>query len=305
MIAQDRQGLGSGRVVVGVDDSQEAVNALAWAVDKTELLGPVTAVVAYHVPSALRSVLTGSGLKPERLHREAAETRLSDAMAAVDLDPTDGVSGRVVEARPGPGLCEAAAEADLLVVGTRGHRGVVASVLGSVSSHCVRHATVPVVVVPPEHPPVGPLARVVVGMDGSESARQALRWALEHTDPDGLVLAIGAMPMWGYAIDDKAPPPEEIDQVILQMVERSVTEVMADRHTGPDVEIVVDRRDARVALRDPPGPPADLLVVGARGLSELPFLLLGSVSSALAHHPRIPTVIVRTDQTATQEVEAQ
>jgi nucleotide-binding universal stress UspA family protein len=63
----------------------------------------------------------------------------------------DGVSieRQVIEGPAGEVLVGAAAEGDLLVVGSRGHGGFASLLLGSVSQHCARHASCPVVIVPP------------------------------------------------------------------------------------------------------------------------------------------------------------
>jgi len=58
----------------------------------------------------------------------------------------------VREGHPAPVLLEEAAHAELLVVGSRGHGAFMGMVLGSVSEHCVSHATCPVVVVRHDEP---------------------------------------------------------------------------------------------------------------------------------------------------------
>jgi nucleotide-binding universal stress UspA family protein len=305
MTSQDQAGPAPGSVVVGVDGSPGAARALAWAVDKAALLGPVAPVTAYHVPSAIEA-LARRGVGPDTdLYRAAAQAALDEAVEAVDaIDPTLAERSMVVESRPGPALCRAAAEASLLVVGTRGRGTLVAGLLGSVSAHCARHSPAPVAVIPETHPVDRPLHRVVVGVDGSDSARLALRWAFDRTDPDGLVVAVGALPMWGYATSGEGGWTDRADRRLHHLVEEAVVEACRGLGDGPDVEVRADLRDARVALRDVAGPPPDLLVVGARGLSEVPFLLLGSVSSALVHHPVVPTVIVRADTDTDTDTES-
>ncbi|WP_009947082.1 universal stress protein, partial [Saccharopolyspora erythraea] len=63
------------------------------------------------------------------------------------------ISKEVAQAHPARALLDAARdkEADLLVVGNRGHGGLTEALLGSVSQHCVHHARCPVVVVRAPH----------------------------------------------------------------------------------------------------------------------------------------------------------
>jgi nucleotide-binding universal stress UspA family protein len=56
---------------------------------------------------------------------------------------------RVIEGHPAPTLVETSQGADLLVVGSSGHGAFVGMLLGSVSAHCARHASCPVVIVRP------------------------------------------------------------------------------------------------------------------------------------------------------------
>ena len=60
------------------------------------------------------------------------------------------VRGELVEGPPASGLLEAARDADLLVVGSRGHGGFASLLLGSVSQQVSHHAPCPVVIVPEE-----------------------------------------------------------------------------------------------------------------------------------------------------------
>jgi nucleotide-binding universal stress UspA family protein len=74
---------------------------------------------------------------------------LDDTVAevAAHMPHPVAVLAQVIEGHPAEALVRAAAGAELLVVGSRGHGTFASIMLGSVSQHCVQHATCPVVVV--------------------------------------------------------------------------------------------------------------------------------------------------------------
>jgi nucleotide-binding universal stress UspA family protein len=138
------------RIVVGVDGSLAAQQALAWAVRQAELTGAsVEAVIAWHFPV----VIGGMPYPPLAVLEEAdfgrfAAITLSDAIsAAVPTDAPVRISSTVREGNAAQVLLDAADGADLLVVGSRGHGGFAEALLGSVSQHCVHHAPCPVVII--------------------------------------------------------------------------------------------------------------------------------------------------------------
>jgi nucleotide-binding universal stress UspA family protein len=127
-------------IVVGIDGSDDGQRALAWAVDEARQRGAVLEVV--HAWELMAS----DTMSPD----PAGNARAVLAQSLTKMD-TEGIEvhQRLVEGRPVPSLLRAAAEADLLVVGSRGRSGVAAVILGSVSSSCLHYAACPVVVVPP------------------------------------------------------------------------------------------------------------------------------------------------------------
>src|SRR5262249_7576144 len=76
----------------------------------------------------------------------------------------------------GPCIVGASIDAGLIVMTTRGH-GVTQRLFGSTSAYVVRHAEVPTVVVRDERPSATPVVRLVVPLDGSEDAAEALTLA--------------------------------------------------------------------------------------------------------------------------------
>lgn len=132
------------RIVVGVDDSESSSAALRWAIHQAKLTGAVVeAVTAWHVPA-------GTGLVPPADmpdYEDDARTVLCEAITEMcAVEPEVQVCPRVVEGRAGQVLVDAAEGAELLVVGSRGHRAFAEALLGSVGQFCVHHAPCPVVI---------------------------------------------------------------------------------------------------------------------------------------------------------------
>ena len=141
-------------IVVGVDGSEESRAALAWAVEEGRLRqAPVLAIHAWEVPM----VPAPTGLVPpsvevvgdlKELREDAAdlvETMVRETAAdAADVE----IRPLTVEDKPVNALLDAAArnDAQMIVVGSRGHGGFVSLLIGSTSDQVARHATCPVVI---------------------------------------------------------------------------------------------------------------------------------------------------------------
>lgn len=133
------------KIVVGVDGSEASVEALRQAQRLAVPLGAeVDAMACWEYPNMYDTyVAVGIGGFKER-----AEELLQEAMTTVFVGERPGnVHTHVVEGLARSVLIDASKEADLLVVGRRGHGGFAELLLGSVSSACVAHAHCPVLVV--------------------------------------------------------------------------------------------------------------------------------------------------------------
>jgi len=141
------EGEGARHIVVGVDGSGPSRAALAWAIRQAGLTGAaVDAVIAWHQPSAYRYPLP---LAPETSARELATRVLESTIYEVTQEfggQVPRITPRVEEGNAASVLLDAAAGADLLVVGNRGHGAFTQALLGSTSQHCLHHAACPVVV---------------------------------------------------------------------------------------------------------------------------------------------------------------
>lgn len=274
------------RVIVGVDGSLGSDLALRWAIAHEETFGPLTTVAAYHVDALVDGVGSAS------MYEDMVDTLRRDAEARVaeagQRHPEVANRGCVVQGYAGPALVRAASDQRLLVVGTRGRSALAEVLLGSVASYCVKHAPIPVVVIPPETPTDEPLDHLIVGVDGSANADAALIWAADHVAPGGRITAVICRGPGPYALELIPPPPLESNE-LKKVADDAIARTIGDRDVEVEVEVVLG--DPRVVLRDRAGE-GDLLVVGARGHRGATYLLLGSVTTSLSHHPTVPTVVV-------------
>jgi nucleotide-binding universal stress UspA family protein len=138
-------------VVVGVDGSEESKEALRWALEEARLRGAsLRAVLAWLEPAVYVHGYAAADFVDPALATERAKELLEATLAEVAGDaPTVLVERVVAEGGAAEILVESSREADLLVVGSRGRGGFAGLLVGSVSRHCVEHASCPVAVVRP------------------------------------------------------------------------------------------------------------------------------------------------------------
>jgi nucleotide-binding universal stress UspA family protein len=283
-------------VAVGVDGSPASHAALRWAACEATMRG---------VPLHILYGTSGHGIAwpqhvgPHRRPRRNAEGDLRaepDYLVAIAteaarrLAPSVTVSGTALHEAAGPMLVAESARAALLVVGSRGTGGYAGLLLGSISAYAATRAQCPVVVVPPtaRSRQTGP---IVVGVDGSEIANLAVRFAFEEAALRHVsLMAIRAVTPTAFAgstVDSKMADLRHLERMRLaQALSRWVS-------TFPDVRFdgQVVSGDAVTALTRA-ADDAQLLVVGSRGLGGFGGMLVGSVSLRLLHHPGCAVAVV-------------
>lgn len=133
------------RIVVGVDGSAPSNAALRWALRQAHLTGAVVeAVTAWEFPAIYGYPAPMIDVNFEELATQVAKDAIAEATSDAEADP---IYCKVIEGNAAAALLRESAGADLLVVGSHGHGGFVAALLGSTGQHCVHHATCPVVVI--------------------------------------------------------------------------------------------------------------------------------------------------------------
>lgn len=141
-------------VVVGWDGSAAARPALAWAAEHAAASGrPLTVLLGWQIMTLHGHVAHDPAVTPplsayeaEAAAEAAAGAALARELAAGRL-PDGAVTARAVHRPAARALLEAAEDAAVLVVGSRGRGGFAGLVLGSTSDQVSRHAPCPVVVV--------------------------------------------------------------------------------------------------------------------------------------------------------------
>lgn len=138
--------------------------------------------------------------------------------------------------------------------------------------------------------------RIVVGIDGSPSSREALEYAVaEAKCHGGKVTAVHvyelASPMM---LAEGVTLPTVLTDDVREEAERRAERILEETVAVPDRDMVVTQAIegpvARTLLQVAEG--ADLIVIGSRGLGGFRGLLLGSVAHKLVHHATCPVVVI-------------
>lgn len=134
------------KIVIGLDGSEGAARALTHAKDLAQQSGGEVIAVCIDERIAAKGDLPKPGQEEilETIHGQVAE--LNDAGIKAEL-----VSRTIALGGPGAEIAEVAkaADADLIVVGTRGHSTIPGLLLGSVAHRLLHVAGRPVLAVPP------------------------------------------------------------------------------------------------------------------------------------------------------------
>nr|WP_119589980.1 universal stress protein [Streptomyces scabiei] len=294
-------------VTVGLDGSRESRSAAEWAAREAQLLGvPLKLVHVWEpvpVPMA-QAPLLGAETQQHwtgRIPREAAEgIRLRHPALEV---VSEHVSGRPYEV-----LVDAAEDAALLVLGSRGLSGIGGFMVGSVGLAVVARAERPVVLVRAAEPasdkhetdPAGipsaaaPFRPVVLGLDIENPDEELIEFAFAAAARRDTSLRVvhgwNPPPYYAYGLSVDL----ELHGALARRETTALTEVLRPwREKHPDVEVTEESNYGT------PGPhlvdasrEASLVVVGRR-IRRSPFgAHIGPVAHAVLHHSAAPVAVV-------------
>lgn len=285
-------------VVVGIDESAAAFDALDWA---ARVAGMRRAPL--HVAHALPTpgvYLSGAAVLvqaqfDEQLRESAEQVAARAREQLVAEHPDVEFTTAIYPGPPPSALLEVGADAELMVLGATGAGTIGAALVGSTGQRVANHARCPVAICRGGRVSDRDTRPVVVGVDGSESSLRAVAVAFEYAALFGVPLV--AVHAWG--------PDRPVDRhgafrlVDWSKVESEARAVLGEGIAGwaeeyPDVEVDerLERSSAGRMLLEY-SRRAQLVVVGSRGHSRLRGVLLGSTSQNLLHHAACPVMVCR------------
>jgi nucleotide-binding universal stress UspA family protein len=285
-------------IVVGIDLSGTSDQALDWAATEAARVGrPLTVLHAYE-PAAYPAVRAG-------VPGGTVVTDLDETLKDIAVQTVSHCADRLRQSHPGlevrtltalgpagATLVDASREAELVVVGARGRGALKGLLFGSVSTQVCAHSHTPVIVVREAASRSLTDARVVVGVDGSETSQAALAFAYAQASSRGLGLTI----VHTWQLDgDEVSVAWGVDWEELGEQERSVVaEAVAgfgEQYPDVDVRRHVTQADAVEELRRL-SENACLLVVGTHGRGTVSGWFKGSVSQPLLRAAHCPVAVV-------------
>ena len=290
-----------GRIVVGIDASEEANEALAWARSQAGPDDRIIAVHAWDIP-----LVAGYEMAVAIDPREIQQGAAGFLKRVVADTGDDRVVDRLAQGHPGRSIVEVAAgdgdegPADMIVVGHRGS-GKASMILGSTANYVMHHTEQPVVIIRGTY--TGRPVLVAVGVDDhgieeddddeENASVRALRFAygLRGVEQIAVVHAWFAPGVAAGLYASAGADIEKMDAEASAVAEH----VIARAGPGPegvDVRAVPERGTAGFALVEA-SREADLVVVGSRGRGGFLRVLLGSTSLEVASHSHSPVAIVR------------
>jgi nucleotide-binding universal stress UspA family protein len=285
-------------VLVATDGSKYGRWAMNW-VTTLPLVEPIQ-VMALHVvdiaalraPFLAQPVMAGT----ERYIQEEIqrmETRsgkaLKEAKQQLALLKLKGTV-RKEQGAVAPTILKRAPKRDgLLVVGSQGLDALDRFMLGSVSTNLIHHAACPVLVVKGE---ASPLRRMILATDGSDASAKALKFVLAKLRPDGStgkggrapihVCVLHVMPLIMYP-GLEAASKKLLEQSVQKLIKAGFTAEPLCYLGNPAEEIMKTASQQQ----------ADLIVMGAKGLSAVARFLIGSVSTRVVQHANCAVLVIR------------
>ncbi|MFD9688958.1 universal stress protein [Kitasatospora sp. NPDC059146] len=287
-------------VLAAVDGSFRSRSAALWAADEAVRRG--TPLRLIHVGPALDKAPEA---KDEQTTPHAAVQRMLAELTVFahgrhpDLDIKSAlIPGEAVADE----LATAAAEGDLLVLGTRGLGGFRGLLVGSVGLGTVARTEIPTILIRAEEtdevvwPDSTPVREIVVGLDTHTPADAVLEFAFREAALTGARLRVlhgwDLPSSYGYA--GWLPPETELLKEFGALETELLGNAVADwRERFPEIDVTEDIQTGGAAhTLITASAHASLLVIGRRARRTRLGLHIGPVAHAVIHHSKVPTAVI-------------
>jgi nucleotide-binding universal stress UspA family protein len=274
-------------IAVATNDSAQSQSAVMWAVRRAERA---------RLPLVIVHVVDDRWMADPypwiKALREAGDKLLQTAARRAREASQASISTRLLTGSVGGALGKFSGKASMMVIGSgSGHLG------GSLADRALQVAAsskCPVAVVGIQDP--AGRHGVVVGVDGSEEATQAVAFAAAEADREGQELTVVYAFYGPDPVIDAGLTPARLAELMVDEERTVLSETAAGlREDYPDLvvhEVLEPHKDPVTALVDAAAE-ARLLVVGSRGRGGIKRLLLGSTAHGVLKHLPCPTVITR------------
>ena len=273
-------------VIAGTDGSRESLQAVDWAAREAVLRGTSLRIVAVPaLPPRMTATPATPGTVTDEVERSMSQALAGAAQQAAAQQPGLAIETQLVAGAPAEVLADAAQDASMLVLGSRGAGGFSALILGSVSRYVATHAPVPVVVAREEA--TSGQHEIVVGVRDPAQSEAALGFGFEEAAlRQARLLAVHA---WSSPVPGRTDPPAEDSS-------RLESAIAAWREKFPEVEArweVVRAHPGRVLAGS--SARADLVVLGRHAPGGPHGPGVGSVTHSVLSHAHGPVVSVPGD----------
>jgi nucleotide-binding universal stress UspA family protein len=285
-------------IVAGTDGSEQSLRAVEWAAHEAVLHGAALRIVAVPVlpPRMSWSRQAPAGTPDnvaDTIHGSYQQALTRAAARAAEAEPGLDVDTVLRSGPPARALTEAAADAAMLVVGSRGAGGFAALMLGSVGRYVATQAGGPVVVVREETSAVH--HEIVVGIRDLDQPT-AIGFAFEEAELRGA--RVRAVHAWRWFLPEMRltgteRPGADARDVTAEAAGWLAGLLAAWRRKYPDVEVAEDvvhaapgRALAGASAR------ADLVVLGRNSADDSARPSTGAVTHAVLHHAHGPVAVI-------------
>lgn len=302
------------RILVPVDGSAFSNAAVKFIASRTTLIGAEPDVELLNVQSAVRR--SAARVADKALLRASYEAEADKVLkpAAAALKRA-GLQARAKWVVGSPGIdigkLAAAADADLIVMGSHGHTAFKTLLFGSVTNAVLASCTTPLLVVRDEVAPTRDSLKVGIAVDGSKYGIAAVRYVLKHLDlfgrqgdsPGPSITLIHVVPdLFSIIVPGFGDAPVAIrkpDQVI-DMQTKAFEAALAPvrkliKPTGletTETSLIGNNAGDELAAYAKKNK-LDVLVMGSHGYGALKSAVLGSVATRVAAKCRTPLLLIR------------